>query len=222
VNIFDVLERRQQLLRDDFKKLPDAAMDDQQLPEKIAIDYGLAVPTLDEANKYATTREVDIDVSQDPMRYISDRSRPFFVRGTEITIHVPFQGDLALFKVRPSQFNMNLPREEFDEHELRFVFKMIEPKDINPEIDRTLATVRQHLDWQRPSADQLKMQLKQLAESLITQRNQRRVAHEEAVVKLGIPIRRIEEQRAEPAMAVARPVGKSGRKKQERATQWDF
>jgi hypothetical protein len=221
VNIFDVMASRQTVLRDDFKRVPDSALDDEQLPEKLANDYGLAVPVLDEAQKHATTREVDVDVSQDPMRMIYDRSTPFYIRGTEVTIHIPFHGDASLFDVRPQQFTTNPPRGECDEHELRMVYTIREPRDIGPEIEQSIAQVRQHLDWLHPSAEQLKTQLKQLAQTLIAERKSRMAANEQIIRNLGIPIKQAAAVKPEPRV-VAAPAQKRASPKRPQAARWDF
>jgi hypothetical protein len=222
-NIFDVLASRHAVLEDDFKRLPETALSDDQLPEKLANKYGLAVPILDDANKHATTREVDVDVSRDPMRVIFDPSRPVYVRGTEITIHIPFQGDPSLFDVRPQNFNLNPPRGEFDEHELRMIYTIIEPKDISPEIERRITEVKQHLDWLRPSAVQLKSQLQQLVQALVAERNKRIKANEQLIKNLGIPIRQATPAAStKPPEFAASTIQRKARVEGKSSSQWDF
>ncbi len=203
MSIFDLMERRQRQLRDGVKGLPEAALVDEQLPEELARQYGFEVPILNEVNKHATKEELDVDVSQDPQRVIWDRSRPFYVRGTEVTIHVPFQGDPDLFDVQPTTHSLNPPIGDFDDHELRFAYMIVEPKDIGPEFERTIGEVKQHLDWLRPSAEQLRAQLRQLANSLIAERKERTVAHEAVLGNLGIPIQAAEAGHGRSAMAAA-------------------
>jgi hypothetical protein len=112
------MEQMQRQLRHAFKQLPQSALDDDHLPERLSNEYGLNVPVLDETKKHATTQEVDIDVSQDRLRLIWDRSKPFYVRGTEITIHVPFEGDPSLFEVQPATHNLNPPLGDVEGKEL--------------------------------------------------------------------------------------------------------
>ena len=56
--------------------------------------------------------EPNIDVSQDPMRGIFDRSRPFYIKGVSITVVLPFNGENGLFHFQPSSFTFNPPRGE--------------------------------------------------------------------------------------------------------------
>lgn len=220
--IFDVMEQRQRQLRDAFARLDASALEDNNLSEHLAMEYGLDVPLLDEGKKYATTREVDVDVSQDHQRRIWDRSKPFLMRGTEITIHVPFQGDANLFRVKPATFNVNPPEGQVAQGELQFVYTIIEQRDVTPELERTIREVKQHLDWLRPSAGQLKSQLEQLTNSLLAERRQRTEAHVQSLAKLGIPIRQAEPRPAMPSPAAAADVSK-GNKSKPRHTErnWD-
>jgi hypothetical protein len=69
--------------------------------------YRLDVPKLDEDRIYIRDRgEVDIDVSGERARYFSTPGA-HYMKGTQITIAVPFSGDVDLFKFHPSQFTMN-------------------------------------------------------------------------------------------------------------------
>lgn len=70
--------------------------------------------------------EVDIDVSRDPRRAIYDRSRPFYVKGTRVTIEVPFDGEEDLFDFRPSSFDSCPPRGVVRDSALRLVYDVLE------------------------------------------------------------------------------------------------
>jgi hypothetical protein len=217
------MEQMQRQLRDEFKRLPQSALDDPHLPERLSREYGLNVPVLDENKKHATTKEVDIDVSQDQQRLIWDRSKPFYVRGTEITIHVPFEGDAGLFEVRPATHNVNPPLGEAEGQELRFLYRIIEPRDISPEFERTIGEVKQHLDWLHPSADQLKAQLQQQTNALLGERKQRTEAHGQILSKLGIPIKQEEARPATPppVSTAAVPSEKRNKPRKQADRHWD-
>jgi hypothetical protein len=217
-SIFDVVEHQQRELREAFKKVPQSALADADLPETLAQRFELNVPVLADADKKHTTKEVEVDVSQDPRRFIHDRSRAFYVPGTEITIHIPFKGDAALFDVHPTTYNLNPPIGDFNERELQFVYTIIEPTDITPELDRTIGQVKQHLEWLRPSAEQLKSQLLQLANSLIHERQQRTASVGKMVANLGIPPK--EEVAVQPA--VPQPSAAQRSAAQGKQERWDF
>ena len=54
--------------------------------------YRIDIPILDRNRIIADQREAQIDVSQDPMRAIFDRSQPAYIPGTEIEVSVPIYG----------------------------------------------------------------------------------------------------------------------------------
>lgn len=214
INVFDLTEQRQYHLRDVLLELQHSELNDRELPDLLALKYGMRVPTLDDASKYATTGEVKVDVSQDHTRFVSDRSRPLYIPATEVTIHVPFEGESALFDVRPATFTSSAPYGDCDEHELLLVFRIIEAREIGTEVERTIFEVRRYLDWLRPSADELHAKLKSLAETEIAQRKQRAATHENVLGKLGIPLR-LEPQ--VPAPVVTRTESKAP----ARPERWD-
>jgi hypothetical protein len=214
VSVFDVMQRHQYQLKDALAKLPAGALSDEELPEKLAIEFGLSVPLLNVDAKYARTEEVRVDVSRDPQRRILDRSRPFYIPATAVTIHIPYEGDGALFDVRPSTYSTLLPFGDYDKRELRLSYQMTQPRDIGPEIEKDIHNVRQYLSWLQPSGAQLATQLRDLANAEIAQAKQRKAAHDEVLGKLGIPLK------SEPQRAVAagRPVKRDPHQKNDR---WD-
>ncbi|PYU30367.1 MAG: hypothetical protein DMG31_14095 [Acidobacteria bacterium] len=106
-------------------------------------------------------------------------------------IHVPFQGDPTLFDVRPSSFTTIFPAGDVDakSRELILIYNVIEGIDVTVQLQRELGEVKRYLEWLRPSAEQLKPELRRLADSLISTRKQRLAANQAALTNLGIPIR---------------------------------
>jgi len=104
--------QRQQMAAEIEKGDPDrllnTSVDDLALyfSEKYKID----VPVLDEENLTVDQREKQIDVSRDPNRYITDRSRPFYITGSEIEVEIPFTGEAEAFKIQPNPYTLSPPR----------------------------------------------------------------------------------------------------------------
>ncbi len=80
------------------------------LSDYLVKKYRVDVPKLDRDGIVADQRETRIDVSRDPRRWIDDRSRPFYITGTEVEITIPFDGDETAFRVQPNTFSLNPPR----------------------------------------------------------------------------------------------------------------
>ena len=67
--------------------------------------------------------ETQVDVSRDPYRMIPDPSQPFYVKGTDVTFFVPFEGDAVLFKCQPSAFSLSPPRGIVNKNELMLSYE---------------------------------------------------------------------------------------------------
>jgi hypothetical protein len=219
VDIFHLIEDRKRKLKDAFGLLPQIPEDELTLETDFANEYRLDVPVLDEAKKYAKTRETQVDVSCDPRRFISNRSRPFYVAGTEISIFVPFAGDPRIFDVKPTAFDLNPPYGDVIGHELNFVYSIADASiDVAAENARMVGQIRKYLEWLRPSAEQLHIELRNLVRSLIAQRKQQAAAHAQVVGSLRIPIKRDETPAAKPAFA---PSERGRKGTHERRERWD-
>lgn len=73
-------------------------------------EFWLDVPKLKEEEiEIAEAVEIQVDVRNDPMRMVMDRSRPCLVPGTKTVIAVPFVGNHEFFRVQPHTFTMNPP-----------------------------------------------------------------------------------------------------------------
>ena len=120
---------------------------------------------------------------------VFDRSRPVPVAGTEVTIHIPFKGDAALFDIRPSQHNLNPPIGAIDSTtgEILLTYRTADPNvNIKAQYERSLQEIKQHLEWLRPAAVQTDG-LKQILRAEISKRKQAAVSHAKVVDSLGLP-----------------------------------
>src|SRR5450432_638909 len=194
LSIFDVVEHQKTELKKAARQLSrsDIEGNEEKLIAQFLADFGINVPTLRSAELYATEAEVDVDISRDPRRFIVDRSLPVYRRGTQITVHVPFDGDAALFDIRPSTFSSNPPYGDVVGSEIQLVYKVVDgDASIKAEYERTLSQIVQYLDWLRPAAEQLANELRNLTGSLISERKARFAAGSQAINSLGIPIRQV-------------------------------
>jgi hypothetical protein len=192
VEIFAVIEDQKQELKKAFQGVTNAELDADPIAVAATLieQFSINVPVLDEEKKYALTKETQVDVSRDPRRFISDRSRPFYIPGTEVRVVIPFQGDAALFEVRPTMFTLNPPFGEIHDHELHLVYELTDPQfDVDAATNRTVGQVKQYLQSMQGSAEQLKRDIQQLVASLIGKRKQERGTHSQIVAGLKIPIK---------------------------------
>lgn len=185
-----ILKMQQEIEALGENKLLNTAVDDlkQYLIEK----YSVTPITLLLDQWYADHQDAPVDVRHDQMRWIDDRSRPAMVPGERVEVRIPFEGEAELFYLKANTFNMNPPRAAIEKNELvlRYESPTDHPQEIRPLVDRALADIGQHLEWQRGMINAHNSGLPTAAEQAIQQRRERLLAQSQRASTLGIPIRR--------------------------------
>lgn len=140
---------------------------------------------------YATTSECRVDVSNDPLRWIDESRKPFFMAGERTDVHVPFSGESELFYSRASTFSMNPPRAVIQNNELllRYEFPSDALREVRPLVDQALREIEQHIGWQRPMIDAHNNALPVIAKECIENRRSRLLGQSKRADALGIPVR---------------------------------
>jgi len=173
----------------DGNRLLNTSVDD--LCDYVEQKYWIEIPVLHEDRIVADQREMLIDVSQDQMRFIHDRTRPFHVPGTLVEITIPFTGDAEAFKIQPTTYTTTPPCGEVrnDLLVLKVAGTNLEPQQVRSQIDRTLGEVKQYLDRLRTSADGFNRKIRQLARERIEWRRNKLLADQNLVAALGFPLK---------------------------------
>src|SRR5260370_18798375 len=93
-DIFNVVQHQKEELKKAFQKVSndDLDRDTPGVIARLVEQFSINVPVLRNDEKYAETRQTQVDVSRDPMRFITNRSRPIYVVGTEIKFAIPYTG----------------------------------------------------------------------------------------------------------------------------------
>lgn len=164
----------------------------EDLKQYFVEKHGVTAITLRRDDWYAHVQDAPVDVRHDPMRWIDDRSRPVMVPGESIEVRVPFEGESELFYAKPNQYTMNPPRATIDGNELvlRYQSPADQPRDVKPDVERTLSDINQYLGWQRGMIDAHNANLPGAVEQAIEKRRARLLAQSQRAASLGIPIRR--------------------------------
>ena len=153
----------------------------------------LDVPVLLRSKMYALEpEEVDVDVSHEQWRVALDLSKPFYVKGTSVTVVIPFEGDKELFDYRPSTFSTHVPLGSVVGQELRLLYTQTkhDPDSFRRAVEGDLTAIESYLQWVRTDVERYNDQLPQLVEKAIRERKARLLAAEGLVSSLGIPISR--------------------------------
>lgn len=193
-NWFSVLEHQKKSLTDEIAKfdgnrLLNTSIDDlcDYFVKKFCVD----VPVLKENQIVVDQKETQIDVSNDPMRFIRDPSRPFFIAGTKVEITVPFDGEAEAFKIQPTSFTLNPPVAEIRGATLVLEIQgtNLQAEQVRKSIDQTLSEIKKHLDTLRRDAVGLNNQLPQLARAEIERRRAKLLENQNLVASLGFPLK---------------------------------
>lgn len=192
-----VQEHQRQQLESEIAKLESNRLLNTNVDDLVSYiveKYRIDIPVLDEQNMNVDQKEAQRNVSGDSRRigYYLDPGRAMHVTGTEVVVEVPFSGDAAMFKYRPSTFTTSPPKGEVSGNVIVFRFWSDTPTtaQVRTELDRWLNDVRQHLEWQRNSYAGFNGSLADNARSAITRRRDKLLANQNLVAGLGIALKR--------------------------------
>jgi hypothetical protein len=137
----------------------------------LAQRFAINVPVLDENGATPASAEVDVDISNDPTRLFMGGG-PRYVKGTEITITVPFSGDADVFSMHASNHTMDYPRATISSATIAFVRQgvSLDPAAVRREFDRWLATIKHHLEQMRVEVASFNERLRHESETKIQAR----------------------------------------------------
>lgn len=135
-------------------------------------------------------KDVEVDVTHDPNRVFFGPG-PHYVHGLEVTYHLPYAGDMELFKCRPNQYTLNPPRAVIDRKELRFPYDRAN-KDVastKPEFDRDVETIVRWIGWVNAQIDDFNKSLEQKAKKAVAERRGELDSAKSGMEEIGLPIR---------------------------------
>ena len=195
-SIHDVIEAQEAAARKAVAQLePNYFLNssEQDLIAALVAELRLEVPVLGEPY-VADHGEAQVDVRNDPMRLIYDRSRPAYVTGTAITVAIPFTGDEEFFKVQPQTYSLSPPRGEAEDGELHLDFTRLDHSNeaLKRDYEAWVSQVRANLGNLRGSAERFNAELPPLLTGLVQTRKQKLLADSGLAASLGLPMKRRE------------------------------
>jgi hypothetical protein len=152
-------------------------------------------------------QEIQVDVSCDHMRCaIIDPSRPVYISGYRVVVHIPFTGEADVFKFRPSSFNWSAPQAEVRGQEVRYTIEYPHdtPADVLSEANALVGKIQQYLTWARGDIESFNGTLGQRARTAIQTRRSRLLENKARLEATGIPIRRKSGERRPIADVIVR------------------
>ena len=153
--------------------------------------YRIDVPVLDRDGIVVDQHETQIDVSRDSLRFITNRSQPFYILGTEIEITVPFTKDSLAFTIKPTVYSLSPPRGNVRDGTLTFFITGVdlEADKVRLDIDQKVDHIGSYLTSLRMSAETLDGELASIACQRIEQRREKLLADQNLVASLGFKLK---------------------------------
>ncbi len=163
------------------------------LTQHLISKYYLDCPKIDRNEIYIDNqREVDIDVRHDRMRDIRDRTKPFYIKGTEISIAVPFSGNFILFDFQPSSFTSNRPQGIIRGNEIIIAVRQINhnAEEIKGIYNREVGLIERYLSWVESDIKSHNDSLESSINQIIDVRKKKLIADKGLLSDIGLPIKK--------------------------------
>lgn len=154
-------------------------------------NHVMDVPVMNADDIIVDQQERDIDVSHDRMRYVRDRSRPLHVKGTAVTVEVPFTGDGNFFDIQPSTYSMNGVHGTRNRNSIFFEIKGTDltSDGVKQEIDSRVSQYTTNLDRLRQDTAPFNASLESLIRTQLEQRRKKLLSDKDLVSGLGFKMR---------------------------------
>jgi len=135
--------------------------------------------------------DTQIDVSRDQNRYISDRSRPFFIAGTYIGYAIPFDGDKDLFRYQPNSRVMKIFTGRVYDNELHLTYTRTDhnAEAVGRQFKNDLHHLQQQIGWVNQDVNQFNAKLLNTARDKITSRREKFLKDQGMAEALGFPLK---------------------------------
>lgn len=163
-----------------------------ELVNHLEAKYRVAVPELKKDEITVDQKEIQIDISDDLYRrsFYND-GRSHLVKGTQIEVTIPFEGNPAAFHILPTAYTSHLPEGKVDDNNLilKFSGQNFDPTKVRTEIDKTIQEVESYLTTLRANANGFNSQLAELCRSHINQRKSKLTTDKDLVSSLGYKLK---------------------------------
>lgn len=194
----DFLQQRESKLYSEIESQDEKYIlniDPQEFKKYLTEKFLLTAPTLKEDKIYVDKTEEDVDISQDGRRFITDRSRPFYVQGLKVSYHIPFDGNPELFKYQTSSFTYSPPYGDIKNSELIIEIIELDHKtdSVKREFDQNFNEIKKWLIYVNQDISQFNSSLDSKIEQKIKTRREKLIKDQNLISDLGFPLKKRED-----------------------------
>lgn len=172
---------------------------EEDLCKSLIDKHSLEVPVLHDDKLYVLpAKDTTIDVSG-RFDYVSPRDgEPHYVKGTSVTIAIPFEGDGQFFEFSPSVYTSYHPRGVVSDNEILLTYEDVnmEPSKLKSEYEHDVKMIKQHLISISNMVSQHNKFIESETTQLVKKRKEKILKEHNLVAALGIPIKRREDSAA--------------------------
>lgn len=196
--IFSVIEAQTEAVKKRVQSIPADTLlnaSEQDFVQALVEEFQFNVPVIKSEEIYiAHSGETQVDVSRDPMRWIVDSSKPFYIPGNKTVIAVPFEGDVEFFNVQSQTFTSSPPRGEVRTNEILLTYVRTDQdgEAIKRDYQATVSKINNYLNWLLQSAAQFNNQLEGLVRSHLKTRKDKLLADAGMTATIGLPMKKRE------------------------------
>lgn len=197
-SLHDFLEAKKLILRTEIESQDSDYLlnvSEEDFCQYLLKKYSIQPPELKEDETYIQDHgEARIDVSQDYRRGIFDRDRPFYIKGTQVTIAIPFKGDSGLFQYQPNLIS-SPPRGKILGQEVHLVYETVDhdSEKLKSRYNADIKRIKEWLRWVQNAVDNFNQSLEPLITQTVKKRKEKLLKDQGMVAKLGIPIKKSED-----------------------------
>lgn len=197
--IYDALQNQKAKLEQEISSLGRdyiLKVSEEDLCKSLVDKYTIEIPVLHDENLHALEpQDTEIDIRGRHDYAVFDNDEPHYVKGTSLTIAIPFEGEEQLFHFMPSAVTSYFPRGEIVDNEIHLTYKDVNMKAENVKklYENDLGIIKQHLRAIASNVEQHNKSLEPKIRELITKRKDKILKEQDMAASLGIPIKRRED-----------------------------
>jgi hypothetical protein len=204
-DVYNVIESQKMRLKEAYLRLPDDEAIDEDAIRRIKTEYMLNVPVLKTDEMYCVESKTKIDVRRNPNRVFFPGTGPVMEDATELTVHIPFEGDPGVFNIAPSAFNSRIAQGEVVGNELLLRVVVSDGEfDVQGHIDREVTQINWALTQLREKNAYESQELEGALRQVVAARKRSIESRGNVLGNLKIPLRSLAPSQA-PASPGAPP-----------------
>ena len=204
-DVYNVIESQKMRLKDAYLRLSDDEAMDEDAIRRIKTEHMLNVPVLKTDQMYCVESKTKIDVRRNPNRLFFPGTGPVMEEATELTVHIPFEGDPGVFNIAPSAFNSRIAQGEVVGNELLLRVVVSDGEfDVQGHIDREVTQINWALTQLREKNAYESQELEGALRQVVAARKRSIESRGNVLGNLKIPLRSLAPSQA-PASPGAPP-----------------